>query len=96
MSGNQLKDSWHPSSKKVKNWCNAGTEQQREDMLELINQRINVLHSMGKSSEEFLELITCINESFPELYQQQKKTIFLNILSKLKNIFSKITTHSEY
>lgn len=38
-------------------------------MISLLTQRAEQLNSMGKSSEEFLSLISSIFEIFPEGYQ---------------------------
>ena len=46
---------------------------------------------MGKSSEEFLCLIGKIFELFPDDFLNEKMLIFNEVLSKAKQIFSKVT-----
>jgi hypothetical protein len=51
-----------------------GTEQQRINILSLLTERVGILNSMGKSSKEFLSLISNIFENFKGgLYSNQKR-----------------------
>lgn len=62
----------------------------------LLIERVGLLNSMGKSSEEFLALITKILELFPEGFERQRSQIFNLVLRKAKEIFGKITENKEY
>lgn len=47
-----------------------GTESQRLDIIGLLTARVQLLNSMGRSSKEFLSLVTNIFENFKEGYGQ--------------------------
>lgn len=52
---------------------------------------------MGKSSKEFLSLVTNIFENFPnEGYNPQKAVLFSAVLAKTKEIFAKTVGGKEY
>jgi hypothetical protein len=52
---------------------------------------------MGKSSKEFLSLITNIFENFQsEDYAKEKETLFNSVIAKTKEIFRKTINGKEY
>lgn len=69
---------------------NLGTEEQRMNILSLLIDRVGILNSMGKSSKEFLSLVSNIFENFKgELYSNEKSELFKQIVLKAKEIFEK-------
>lgn len=59
--------------------------------MKLLIDRIQLLNSMGKSSEEFLSLIKTIFDLYPDGFESEKRLIFNTVLEKSKEIFSRIT-----
>lgn len=64
--------------------------------MSLLIERLQLLNSMGKSSEEFLSLIVKVFELFPESYTEEKMLVFNEVLKKSKDIFSRIRGNKEY
>ena len=60
------------------------------NIITLLTERVGILNSMGKSSKEFLSLISNIFENFKGgLYAKEKSELFRQIVLKTKEIFEK-------
>jgi hypothetical protein len=63
----------------------------------LLTQRVQILSCMGKSSKEFLSLITNIFEHFQKgEYTAEREVLFAAVVAKTKEIFGRTVTGKEY